>query len=121
MGRKRKKKQRQRRTTSPPAPRPQAKSASPGRTGLIAGAVVAVLVLAVAGYAFLGRGSQPAPEVAQQQGEVDATVEALASLPIAPRIGARAPDFTLNDTTGTPVSLSDFRGQPVVVTFFHTW
>jgi len=26
-------------------------------------------------------------------------------------VGSKAPDFTLNDKDGTPVSLSDFRGK----------
>jgi cytochrome oxidase Cu insertion factor (SCO1/SenC/PrrC family) len=33
-------------------------------------------------------------------------------------IGASAPDFTLNSSEGTPVSLSDYKGQPVLL-FFH--
>jgi cytochrome oxidase Cu insertion factor (SCO1/SenC/PrrC family) len=32
--------------------------------------------------------------------------------------GAPAPDFTLNSSEGTSVSLSDFKGQPVLL-FFH--
>lgn len=32
--------------------------------------------------------------------------------------GQPAPDFTLPDQDGRPVSLSDFRGQPVVVYFY---
>jgi len=32
--------------------------------------------------------------------------------------GDKAPDFTLPDATGTPVSLSDLRGQRVVVYFY---
>jgi peroxiredoxin len=32
-----------------------------------------------------------------------------------------APDFTLPDLNGTQVSLSQFRGQPVVVNFWATW
>jgi len=31
----------------------------------------------------------------------------------------RAPDFTLADTAGESVSLSDFRGQPVVLVFLR--
>ena len=33
------------------------------------------------------------------------------------RIGERLPDFTLPDLDDTPVSLSDLRGHPVLVTF----
>jgi peroxiredoxin len=32
--------------------------------------------------------------------------------------GAPAPDFTLLDQDGSPVSLSDFRGQPVLLVFY---
>ena len=33
-------------------------------------------------------------------------------------VGQQAPNFTLNDATGTPVSLSDFVGQTVVLYFY---
>jgi peroxiredoxin len=36
-------------------------------------------------------------------------------------IGQQAPDFTMNDTTGTPVSLSSFRGKYVLVDFWASW
>lgn len=32
-------------------------------------------------------------------------------------VGDLAPDFTLNDTHGTPVRLADLRGEPVLVVF----
>jgi cytochrome oxidase Cu insertion factor (SCO1/SenC/PrrC family) len=34
------------------------------------------------------------------------------------RIGNQAPDFTLNNSDGSPVSLSEYKGQPVLL-FFH--
>jgi protein SCO1 len=34
--------------------------------------------------------------------------------------GVRAPDFTLRDQDGEAVSMRDFRGQPVIVTFLYT-
>ena len=37
------------------------------------------------------------------------------------RSHGNAPDFTLTDLDGHPVSLSQFRGQPVVVNFWATW
>jgi peroxiredoxin len=37
------------------------------------------------------------------------------------RSQGNAPDFTLTDLDGHPVSLSQFRGQPVVVNFWATW
>ena len=33
-------------------------------------------------------------------------------------VGLKAPDFTLNDKNGTPVSLSDFLGKKVVLYFY---
>lgn len=35
-----------------------------------------------------------------------------------PKIGQKAPDFTLNDKNGNPVSLSDFAGKTVVLYFY---
>ena len=39
----------------------------------------------------------------------------------APEIGALAPRFTLMDTNGAEVSLSDHRGQVVLINFWATW
>jgi peroxiredoxin len=36
-------------------------------------------------------------------------------------VGDTAYNFTLNDLDGQPVSLTDFRGQPVIVNFWATW
>ena len=32
-----------------------------------------------------------------------------------------APDFSLYDLEGNPVSISDFRGEPVILNFWATW
>jgi thiol-disulfide isomerase/thioredoxin len=37
------------------------------------------------------------------------------------RIGKLAPDFTLKAIDGKPVTLSSYRGRPVVLTFFASW
>jgi peroxiredoxin len=39
----------------------------------------------------------------------------------APRIGARAPNFTIENVDGTTVSLSDYRGKTVILNFWATW
>ena len=45
----------------------------------------------------------------------------LALLPSAPEVGALAPDFDLVDADGASFSLTNTRGKPVVLMFFHTW
>ncbi len=39
----------------------------------------------------------------------------------SPLLGRQAPDFTLSDLDGRPVSLSDYRGRPVIVNFWASW
>ncbi|MEE8318786.1 MAG: redoxin family protein [Dehalococcoidales bacterium] len=39
----------------------------------------------------------------------------------APEVGKLAPDFQLSNLEGQSVSLSDFRGQPVLVNFWASW
>ncbi|MFH1639636.1 MAG: redoxin domain-containing protein [Chloroflexota bacterium] len=39
----------------------------------------------------------------------------------APQVGKLAPDFTLDYLDGGTVSLSDFRGSPVLINFWATW
>lgn len=36
-------------------------------------------------------------------------------------IGKDAPDFTLTDTAGQKISLSDFKGKAVILNFFASW
>ena len=38
-----------------------------------------------------------------------------------PKVGDVAPDFTLQTLDGARVSLSDYRGQPVVLNFWASW
>ena len=34
------------------------------------------------------------------------------------KVGSKAPDFTVNDQDGNPVSLKDYKGQKVVLYFY---
>jgi cytochrome c biogenesis protein CcmG, thiol:disulfide interchange protein DsbE len=43
------------------------------------------------------------------------------ALPPAPTIGHPAPDFTLTGLDGKTFTLSELRGQPVVLNFWATW
>lgn len=43
------------------------------------------------------------------------------ALPIAPEIGALAPDFTRSTIHGEPITLADLRGRPVIINFWATW
>ena len=65
--------------------------------GTIAAAVV---IVGVGAFLFMGNSQGDAPAAAT---------------------GPVAPDFELAAVTGEPVSLSDYRGQPVAVTFMHSW
>ncbi|MFQ5420885.1 MAG: hypothetical protein ACE5FD_00180 [Anaerolineae bacterium] len=76
------------------------------RRNVMIGGVLAVLVVLTAVFTIF-----------RQPDEGD-TVN---SLRTAPEVGALAPDFELVGINGETVRLSDFRGQPVAVTFMHTW
>jgi peroxiredoxin len=45
----------------------------------------------------------------------------LAALEVAPRQGALAPDFSLLNLDGEQITLSELRGQPVMINLWATW
>lgn len=49
------------------------------------------------------------------------TPTATVEIAVAPLEGHRAPNFTLQDLDGNSVSLSDYRGQMVLLNFWATW
>lgn len=44
-----------------------------------------------------------------------------ADLPVAPEVGALAPDFALATIDGEQLALADVRGKPMFISFFHSW
>ncbi len=55
------------------------------------------------------------------QSREEANIAPVDGLAEAPMAGYAAPEFTLTSATGETVSLSDFRGKPVVLNFWATW
>ncbi len=56
-----------------------------------------------------------------EQGQLIAAADADASLTPSPLVGKQAPDFTLPDLAGNKVSLSSFKGKPLLINFWATW
>jgi thiol-disulfide isomerase/thioredoxin len=61
---------------------------------------------------------QTAVQTVVAPGSSDSTSDSLAASPLK---GKRAPAFTLADLSGKKVSLSDFKGHPLVVNFWGTY
>ncbi len=49
------------------------------------------------------------------------SIEQIPSNGLAPQVGETAVDFTLVDLDDNTISLSQFRGQPVIINFWATW
>jgi peroxiredoxin len=74
---------------------------------------------------------RPGPITTTDSGILDSVTQFATSDPIvaqlpgdiagAPQVGSEAPSFVLADLAGNPVSLADFRGQPVIINFWATW
>ena len=83
--------------------------------GLLIGLAVGLVVFYGVPWPTTASGAAPLPA---QPGRTDATLPAPAPAPV---VGAPAPDFTLADLSGASVSLSSFKGQPVLLNFWATW
>jgi peroxiredoxin len=88
-----------------------------------------VLILILLGGAILVRlvGDEdlvPTTAVANPSTDIASGEDAaspVSSPQVAPRRGQIAPDFTLLDLEGQPVSLSEWQGRPVLINFWATW
>lgn len=58
---------------------------------------------------------------AQAQAPAGAVAQPPRSAAAAPQLGELAPDFLGLDRAGRPVKVSDYRGKPVVVSFWAGW
>lgn len=93
----------------PPSGMPTLSPAKPDRRNqVIVGAVCLVVILVAAAFAgatsgwdTIGRGGM--------------------NRSLLPKVGEPAPDFTTEDVFGNPVSLSQFKGQPVWLMFWGSW
>ncbi len=101
--------------------------------GVLALSGVLVLGMATHSYLFSEQGADPRQRgetavntsqliVTSSQGAfLDKSAEVDETAAPAPRLGAPAPDFTLESLDGEPVTLSAHRGTPVLLNFWATW
>ena len=100
---------------TPPAS-PLVRAAAYAGALLVAGILVVLFVRALPDAMARARdGEHVARAAACEALQPTAVNDALGQLPVA------APDFTLKDYAGRPVTLSSLRGQVVLVNFWATW
>jgi peroxiredoxin len=71
-----------------------------------------------------GNGTEPpapAPQVSQPPAPPPAQPVVDPSLPVGPKVGLRAPDFTLQALDGKTYQLSALVGRPVLINYWATW
>lgn len=79
-----------------------------------------VLTLVAAGYFYPKLSQQWKPQGTLQQ--TPATTQPTATAPTQQTQPAvQAPDFTVYDSEGNPVKLSDYFGKPIVLNFWASW
>lgn len=78
-----------------------------------------MLMLATLGYDLLAPRFKP--QVDLSSAASSQTVESVPSSPSSKSAENAAPDFTVQDANGKSVSLSDFKGKPIVLNFWASW
>jgi protein SCO1 len=82
-------------------------------------ALFATGLIALVGIIIAAQGiSDSSPSSAKPSAVVDAPKSAFEGAPLPP--GVRAPDFRLRDERGRRVTMREYRGRPVVVTFLYS-
>jgi len=77
---------------------------------------VGIGVALIVGYFIVVSGGGIKPPITEGLSTDD-----IAALPVAPVIGANAPDFTILDVEDNSFTLSDELGNPTAIMFFHSW
>jgi peroxiredoxin len=94
-----------------------------GRFSLLAGLGVMVLAMGLFGYLALRQtvgsssAQSPVPRAASPLVDRQALDPAISLL----KVGSTAPNFTVRNITGDPVTLKSQRGHPVLLEFFAAW
>ncbi|XOQ43220.1 MAG: Thiol-disulfide oxidoreductase ResA [Clostridium sp.] len=91
------------------------------KTAILAAAFAVILGAAYFGYSSLSSRFRPETGLssAAEQPSSGSTPSNAESQSASSRIAA--PDFTVYDTDGNAVKLSDFKGKPVVLNFWASW
>ncbi len=106
---------------------PQGLLGTPGRViVLLSSALILMLVVGMLAWLLgersVGSGGNGKSNVYPVTSAADADNVPGAGFETAVKVGAQAPDFTLNDVyTGKPVALSSFKGKPTWVNFWASW
>ena len=77
---------------------------------------VGIGVALIVGYFIVVSGGGIKPPITE-----GLSTNEIAALPVAPVIGANAPDFTILDVEDNSFTLSDELGSPTAIMFFHSW
>ena len=77
------------------------------------GLLILVGMVLILGLAIVGRRQWCPPRYAEQ--------DEVPGVQMGPQVGKLAPDFTLSSLERQDISLSDFQGKPVLLSFWATW